>query len=385
MPVTGALDVYTLGVIGLAVGVAISLSFTLLGMALRGMPALQIWAAAFWVLTLAGFAGGYDEQVTFLSSIVGSALIAVGNALMLVGIALHIGYPLRRRWPLALVLCFLAVQVAFLLAPPSAPVEAAVFGLKSVAWDGWMIWLLLRRAPRDLRIGCAFTAGVFCIDILFYLVRGAVALHPAFEAHVMFARALAVSNYLFGILCSFLLSTGFTLMLAQRFTQVMRHAANTDGLTGLLNRTAVVRAGERLVAEHHAQGGGTAVLMFDLDNFKAINDRWGHSAGDAVLKHFVATVRDEGMPSGALFSRYGGEEFLLVVPGMAGAPALALAEQLRAGVARRPASFARHDIAFTTSVGIATSMDGNLAGLIDAADRALYLAKDAGRNRAITA
>lgn len=114
----GNLDVHTLGIIGLAVGFTIAMSFGLLGMALRGMAALPIWATAFLLLTLAGLAEGYDENGGFLSAIVGSALIAVANAAMLVGIAIHIGYRLRWHLPLIVIGVFMAIQVAFLLWPP---------------------------------------------------------------------------------------------------------------------------------------------------------------------------------------------------------------------------------------------------------------------------
>lgn len=133
------LDLFTLGVMGLAVGATISLSFTLLGLVLRGMPALRIWAAAFWIITLAGLAQGLDERDTFLSAIVGNALIAIANAAMLMGIAVHVRYPLRWRWPLLLSAAFLGLQVLFLLVPPSQSLEAIVFGAKSVVWDTWMI------------------------------------------------------------------------------------------------------------------------------------------------------------------------------------------------------------------------------------------------------
>ncbi|PTR30855.1 diguanylate cyclase (GGDEF)-like protein [Luteibacter sp. OK325] len=376
---TANLDVHTLGIIGLAVGATIALSFTLLSLVLRGMLALHIWAAAFWLLTLAGLAEGYDENATFLSAIVGSVLIAFANGAMLGGIAIHIGFPLRWRWPALLIALFLAVQVAFLIAPPPQAVEATVFGMKSIIWDIWMIWLLLFRAPPELRSGCAFTALVFVIDTFFYLARAAVSLHPEMQSHELLATILTTSNYLFGILCTFLLSTGFTLMLAQRLVHDLRCAAEIDGLTGLLNRTAVVRESNRRLAI--TRGRSNSALLFDLDNFKAVNDSWGHAGGDAVLKHFAETVRASGIPEHALFSRYGGEEFLLLLPGASPNAASSLAESLRTRIEGAPAPFSGASIAFTTSVGVCTSTNTEIHVLIQAADEALYRAKNAGRNR----
>ncbi|TCV93271.1 diguanylate cyclase (GGDEF)-like protein [Luteibacter rhizovicinus] len=385
MGTAGHLDVYTLGIIGLAVGVTISLSFTLLSMVLRGMLALHIWAVSFWLLTLAGLAQGYDENTTFLSTIIGSVLIAVANGLMLMGIAYHIGYPLKTRWPAAVIALFLAIQVAFLIDPPPQQVEATVFGIKSIVWDAWMVWLLLRRAPPEMRISCAFTALIFIVDTFFYIARAGASIYPDIESHAVLATLLTTSNYLFGILCTFLLSTGFTLMLAQRLTHDLRRAADTDGLTGLLNRAAVVSEGSRLIADCRNRGRASAVLMFDLDNFKAVNDQWGHAAGDEVLKHFVHVIRAAGVPGNALFSRYGGEEFLLVVPEIGSEHAIELAELMRSRVAGEPALFSRQAIPFTTSVGVSASPSPELNSLIESADAALYRAKHAGRNRVTAA
>ncbi|UPG88564.1 GGDEF domain-containing protein [Luteibacter aegosomaticola] len=374
--VTG-LDVHTLGIIGLAVGIAIALSFSLMSLVLRGMPALHVWAAAFWLLTFAGLAEGYEENGSFLSAIIGSALIALANAAMLVGIAIHLRRPLRWLWPVLVIALFLMIQVAFLAWPPSQPLESAVFGLKSVLWDGWMIFFLLR-APRELRAGSVFTALVFMIDILFYVARGFISLHPEIESPEL-SSLLTTSNYLFGILCTFLLSTGFTLMLSQRLVYDLRVAADVDGLTGLLNRTALLKGAAPMLQANRELTH--AVLLFDLDHFKTINDRWGHAAGDAVLKHFAQTLRLSGLPPRALLSRYGGEEFLLFLPCTSVSVAVGVAESLRALIESSPATYGGEPILFTTSVGVATGTGAHIQRLIDTADTALYQAKRTGRDR----
>jgi diguanylate cyclase (GGDEF)-like protein len=375
------LDIYTLGVIGAAIGLALSVSFTLLGLVLRGLPALRIWATAFWVLTAAALAQGLNEEHSVLSAIVGSGLIALANALMLMGIAVHLRYPLRWRWPLAVVGLFIANQIWFYLSPPSQTVEALVFGAHSLVWDIWMIWVLLWRSPRDMRNTCSFTALIFAIDMVFYMLRSVVVLFPGTVAHTQLADLLTTWNYLFGILCTFLLSTGFTLMLAERLTLDLRHLARTDGLTGLLNRNALYEAAPRLIDACRARGQAYCVLMFDLDNFKTINDSWGHAAGDVVLNHFVGVIRETGLPRDTLFSRYGGEEFVLVLPAIDPPQAAELAERMRAEVAAQPATFDMHVIPLTTSVGIAGAVDAGFETLVSAADGALYRAKRQGRNR----
>lgn len=374
-------DLFTLGVIGAAIGIAISISFTLLGLVLRGMPALRIWASAFWVITVAALAQGLNENGSLLSTIVGGGMIALANALMLMGIAIHLRYPLRWRWPMAVVALFLASQIDVYLSPPSQTVSALMFGAYSVVWDVWMIWVLLWRSPREMRNTCGFTALIFVIDAVFYLLRSVVVLFPDRFAGTAMDDLLTTWNYLFGILSSFLLSTGFTLMLAERLTLDLRRLARTDGLTGLLNRSALIEAGLRLVDACRARGHGCCVLMFDLDNFKAINDSWGHVAGDAVLTHFVEVIRDTGLAQGTLFARYGGEEFVLVLPAIGFAQAAAMAERMREAVAAKPAAFHGRAIAITTSVGGTIEVEGSFEQLISAADVALYRAKREGRNR----
>ena len=376
------LDLHTLGVIGIAVGVSISLSFTLLGMVLRGLPALRIWAAAFWVLTLAALAQGLDESGTLMSAIFGNGLIATANALMLMGIAVHVRYPLRWFWPIVYIVLCVGVHAALVLWPPSPKVEAVLFGAGSIVWDVWMIWLLVWRAPRDLRSTCWFTALVFVIDAGFYLVRSGLVIFPGAISGAMLNEVLVTGNYIFGILCTFLLSTGFTLMLAQRLTLDLRRLARTDGLTGLLNRSAVFEEGRHLVDRCNSRREPCCVMVFDLDSFKAVNDRWGHVAGDAVIRHFVDVVQDVGLPKGSLFGRYGGEEFVLVLPSVGLRQARQIGEQLRAQVSLRPACFDAQYIVVTTSVGLATvTADSHFEGLVIAADAALYRAKDNGRNR----
>ncbi|EIM01529.1 GGDEF domain-containing protein [Rhodanobacter denitrificans] len=374
-------DLFTLGVIGAAIGIAISISFTLLGLVLRGLPALRIWATAFWVITAAALTQGLNENGSLLSTVVGGGLIALANALMLMGIAIHLRYPLRWRWPLAVVGLFVACQVDVYLSPPTQTVSALMFGGYSVVWDAWMVWVLLWRSPRDMRSTCSFTALIFIIDALFYLLRSVVVLFPQLLAHSPLDELLTTWNYLFGILSSFLLSTGFTLMLAERLTLDLRRLARTDGLTGLLNRSALIEAGARLVDACRARGQGCSVLMFDLDHFKSINDNWGHAAGDAVLIHFVAVIRSVGLPRGTLFARYGGEEFMLLLPAIEPAHAAALAERMRTAVAAAPAVSEGSRIDITTSVGGATAVDANVEQLVNAADVALYRAKHQGRNQ----
>jgi diguanylate cyclase (GGDEF)-like protein len=131
--------------------------------------------------------------------------------------------------------------------------------------------------------------------------------------------------------------------------------------------------------EADAQPGDTcAVLLIDIDHFKAINDRLGHLVGDRVITQ-TAALMGRGLAAGVRLYRYGGEEFAILAPGMARDDALALAEQRRAAIEQGDFEHGR----VTVSVGVATwtAGTGTLAEAIHAADQALYAAKNRGRTR----
>ncbi|WP_019013122.1 PleD family two-component system response regulator [Elioraea tepidiphila] len=166
--------------------------------------------------------------------------------------------------------------------------------------------------------------------------------------------------------------------------------ALTDPLTGLHNQRYLRGHLRSLVASVRASGGSLAAMMLDLDHFKAINDLYGHPAGDAALRAVAGCIRAHVRLFDTV-SRYGGEEFAVVMPGATLADAVAAAERLRrevATLAYQPAAADRHPL--TISIGVsaltadACGTDEALAeGLLKRADQALYEAKRQGRNRVV--
>jgi diguanylate cyclase (GGDEF)-like protein len=160
-----------------------------------------------------------------------------------------------------------------------------------------------------------------------------------------------------------------------------RTAARTDPLTGIANRRAFMDGAARLIERHGRTGAPVAVLLFDLDHFKQINDAHGHFVGDQVLQSFAA-IALETLRVGDLFGRLGGEEFAALLPEVSPQDALAVAERIRAAVAARCAGVAGRPVAATVSVGVAAGdAPLPLGPLLEAADAALYRAKASGRNR----
>ena len=158
--------------------------------------------------------------------------------------------------------------------------------------------------------------------------------------------------------------------------------ADRDGLTPVLNRRAFVRELQRVITFAQRFDTPSSLVYFDLDGFKAVNDRFGHAAGDAVLVALVAALSARKRQSDMLF-RTGGEEFVLLLPRTAAADALQVAEDLRLRIADTPL-LPGHPI--TASIGVAVQQPRHSADdWLGAADRALYLAKHHGRNRVETA
>ena len=181
-------------------------------------------------------------------------------------------------------------------------------------------------------------------------------------------------------------------MSKERAELEQRKAALTDWLTGIANRRAFFEGGEAVLKDLAGHRRTAALVLFDIDRFKEVNDTAGHQAGDTVLKTFAELVTTSLRP-GDLFGRLGGEEFACLLPKTSMAQALQLAERIRSAFAALP--FAYLDGNVTVSVGLAMSgetttemasksagvTDSELQALLAAADRALYRAKAEGRNR----
>ena len=165
---------------------------------------------------------------------------------------------------------------------------------------------------------------------------------------------------------------------------IAEHRAATDPLTKLPNARSVQEALIRMVAQSTRTGAPLSAIVLDLDHFKALNDRHGHQAGDEVLLRVGTTLR-HGVRTSDFAGRWGGEEFVVLLPDTDHAGALQLAETIRASLEGLKVPGVTAHI--TASLGVATLPDHapDGASLIRAADRALYAAKAAGRNRVVAA
>ncbi|AUZ44093.1 diguanylate cyclase [Pseudomonas orientalis] len=163
--------------------------------------------------------------------------------------------------------------------------------------------------------------------------------------------------------------------------EIQRQKALLDPLTGLPNRAAWSERLDHEVNAWHQQGNSLSLAMLDLDHFKRINDGYGHLAGDKVLK-IIANVLRKRLRSTDFIARFGGEEFVLLMPDSALSDALAVGEMLRVAVEACPFHFKGEPVTITVSMGVAQFQPGERSDLaLKRADEALYRAKAAGRNQ----
>ncbi|WP_445619691.1 GGDEF domain-containing protein [Kushneria sp. Sum13] len=182
------------------------------------------------------------------------------------------------------------------------------------------------------------------------------------------------------VLC-ILIYFGFIAMSSERSSMTLKRLSETDQLTGLANRRAVQGVLKKRETHRHT-GEVSSVIIIDLDHFKSVNDRLGHDAGDAVLKqfaqHLVAITRKQDMAV-----RWGGEEFLILLPDTTLEEAAIMAERLRRRVERAPFSLEPQTLKVTISLGVAATQadTSHFESVLQNADEALYRAKHEGRNR----
>lgn len=321
-----------------------------------------------------------------------------------------VGMPLPARLAFGPGIAVLSMLVVFGLNARAIPLrvaEQAGFGLTVVAFFARCL-VVLFLTPHEASLEALlldfapWMASVFIFA--FVALRTAVALPASIAVYVaMLAMAVAYANaygferisrteanlltQIFGVANAFTITMLYFLSrtkeeLAKERTErtLMSKLAHTDELTGLANRRFILQALQHAIDRSARDGSRVAVVMFDLDRFKAINDTHGHATGDAVLRR-VSELSRETLRTSDELGRYGGEEFLVVAYGGDLDAATHLAERLRVAFEadRRP-----DQPSFTASFGVAVHRPGEpITAVLARADMALYAAKARGRNRVV--
>lgn len=376
------LDIATLTLVSLLVGIGASIGFMSLLTVLDSQQALRIWVASIWVNTAAITLIGLRNHIPDVVSIViGNGLLVTSNVLILIGIARHLGKAMRWRWPYALTAVYTAALAWFAFVSPNLSLRLTLGSLQAMSFNFAYAYLLLRFGEPDIRKSCRIAGVLMLINGVLYLTRALLPLDPGKTQNMMLAGMPVAATYLIGIFAT--LATYFALLqlITERLMVDLRRAARTDGLTGLFNRSAIVAEGRAALERCLERQQPFALLIFDLDHFKQINDRWGHDAGDAVLRHVTGVLRESIRWPGYLASRYGGEEFVVALPGATLVQGLEAAERLRHALALSHARVDQHAIPVTASIGVAVARAGTrFEHLVRQADQAMYRTKFDGRN-----
>lgn len=240
-------------------------------------------------------------------------------------------------------------------------------------------WLLRMGLVRSLIVctSIAITSSVLCTAAVMLLL-------PDSREYFWYNMIVAVASPLLSAPGLALIAFAMVYKLDETQT-ALTLAAETDALTGVANRRYFMRQAERAFVDAQAGGPSFAVVMLDIDHFKAINDTHGHGIGDEVLLDVAQACR-QALRASDCFARFGGEEFVALLRGTDGADAAATAEILRKTVATL-AFENRTPPAVTVSLGVASYLANSesLHDILNEADRQLYAAKAAGRNRVMAA
>ncbi|MFL6672583.1 MAG: diguanylate cyclase [Massilia sp.] len=297
--------------------------------------------------------------------------------------------------------CAVMFATPFLLRATGSIVLARELFLSAVFFNfAWLTWHLGGiSAPTAGWLVTAPVAAIFlggAASALFWIgmsCAAMVAIYAAHAAGVAMAAPPAAAPQLLFLLCNvglygvvvafvllFQLTTAQGFIKLEQALELINELASRDDLTGSHNRRHLITLIETEKERSARSGSRFCLCLLDIDFFKRINDTYGHSAGDTVLREFALNVQHQ-IRLGDAFGRYGGEEFLLMLPETGLDEAQALAERVRAHI-ERLAFTGLPELALTVSIGIAEyRRDESIAQAVARADEALYRAKSGGRNR----
>jgi diguanylate cyclase (GGDEF)-like protein len=376
------LDVQTLSVVTVFVTALLGALLVFAGLQNRSIRAPMWWGAAHIVgASGLGLLSSGGAMPDFISNDLANVLVLLSYGLTWTGARVFDGRKIR---PLLILLA-----PAIWLGLCRLPVLAHDVDMRVVVVSTMMATLALltaeefwrgREEPLMSRWPCVIVLLAYAAVLLARVP--ATILSPALKGDTLMSglsfALLAFGTLLFTVVMAFL-----QLNLTKERTE-MSHKINslTDPLSGVANRRAFLDGAVKLLTQQAADGGPLAVMLFDLDHFKQINDRFGHALGDAVLQAFAGTATTT-LGADVVFGRIGGEEFASCVAVGDLDEAFAIADRVRRNFAAAATRFGSEELKPTVSVGVTLGCDerADVHELLSVADRALYRAKELGRNR----
>jgi len=370
-----SLDVPTLSFVAVCIAAFLGLFLIFAWLKERDVRALAWWGSAYLIGASSIALWGAPAPLFKLPPEFSEALIFVACGMIWNGVRLFHG---RRLWPLASVagaiVWLILSQIPVLFAGGNARIALGAF---VVAIYTFFIAYELARERRKSFYSRTAAIVVPCLYAAIFLMPLAMRVFLPEPIAVHWLTVLALETIIYAVGTAFIV----LLMVKDHHVHVYRKAAATDHLTGLFNRGAFLEAALKLCVHQGERDEPVSLLMFDLDHFKSINDRFGHAVGDEVLRVFAQVVRTN-MRESDIFGRLGGEEFAAIVPESVEV-ASRIAERLRTGFEAAGVTVGTQAVGATVSIGAATSYEPvtDIDALLARADGALYRAKNSGRNR----
>ena len=362
----------------------LALAFAMTGYPRTLQHPIRLWVRGLLLLPFSFVLFALREQIPDWLSIV------LGNTILVVAFA-HIVQALRafnRRsdTSIALVALVGVTIVGEILLTYVWPTLSGRIGLLSVVISTMLAIGVhaIYRKPEAATRPEHMVATMLLIGVAILIVRAIVT--P--DTHI---AVLTMSTPMQGVVFTYaslmpvIATSGFLLMCGERLNKDLARLATLDPLTGIFNRRTMAELAQKAVAASKRHGRALSLLVLDIDNFKRINDQFGHESGDLALCRVVELVRTE-LRESDLFARIGGEEFAVILPDADETSATAMAERVRLRLCNAGFAISGWPIELQVSIGVGTlgPKISDLETLFRHTDRAMYAAKRAGRNRVVS-
>jgi len=343
------------------------------------VPALGWWGAAYLVGAFAVCLWAIGASITILPTSLPAAVLFVACGMTWNAARIFHNRPVL--WPAMLAGTAIWLGACTLPAFPTAGASRFILASVIIALYSFLTAAELWRERRRSLIGRPALFAPALHGMVFLFPIAVASLVPEQSGLITLATAWLAVFILEMLL--YAVGTAFLVLelAKERTLRAHKSAALTDPLTGLFNRRGLIEAAREL-AEKHARKAGkpVAMLAFDLDHFKSVNDRFGHALGDDVIKLFAATA-NSSLRLTDFVVRLGGEEFAAIMPGTL-EDGMVVAERIRAAFESAGRTVSGRYVGATVSVGVASHETAtNIDALLGRADAALYAAKANGRNR----
>ncbi len=313
-----------------------------------------------------------DQLPEFFTTVLSNASILTGLGLFYIALSQFTGFAYSMAFVIGVIATVLSFLLYFTYWDDDIGKRVIALSLGSIA----MVFILIGQLWRTQKTSLRFSANLMLVSFVVYgifLIVRTVSLVVNPPQDPVSLTPIQSATYLLSFALSFFWSMGFILMVSQRLRNDLMEVATIDVLTRIPNRRATQSFLEKELSRAQRNQGEFSVLLIDIDNFKQVNDRWGHDVGDHVLVKtasiFQAIIRKHDW-----VGRWGGEEFLIILPGPCDAEYLA--ERVRAEIAKSEYNHGAASFGITISIGVAgATQQDQIDQILKNADEALYRAK----------